>query len=543
MERFCKLELLGMGELVDQWTGPAKDFCIEGLTIKGFVDKGTPLAAEGGGRIINNSFDARGCKMLDGDGNPIRGRVATVWMLVVTDGWERAGSKKKQWVLMDGANVRATRSSVGAARSILHKPSGERDDLVDVGAGADAGVLSAAAAIGVRGSGDCWRLCGETSEQMYLRGQRIRDLYAPIARDLLLPPLPAPYAGLRELAVRGDVELVTENIPLWRAVSLAEATVMRAAEAAGAETPLQFARPLGGKVRTAAEWAAALVRHVERGSYERSDCVSFTAGSSTIAARLAETAIEGGTPSRRVVCIDAEDVRDHGVLVRIGGSKLLERDAPKRTAAFANQLSEVLLMTERGIDTHTVSVEQGVVVGYMGVKSAAEGTWDAVFEGAVLCCTGTGASLDATQLEMLKALGGRVSKTPVQSMTLLISTFSGVAGHEKTKLAKKLGVPSMAVQDFVVLLVKAHDALPASRKAGKGKGKVATPKPTPKAASKRRPSSGHTTLAATPAVEVGEIDAAAATAAAVGIVEEAALSPRLDEEVGFGSSKSKRRKQ
>ena len=58
-------------------------------------------------------------------------------------------------------------------------------------------------------------------------------------------------------------------------------TVMRAAEAAGAETPLQFARPLGGKVHTAAEWAAVFVRHVEHGSHELSNCVSFTAGSST----------------------------------------------------------------------------------------------------------------------------------------------------------------------------------------------------------------------------------------------------------------------
>jgi hypothetical protein len=270
--------------------------------------------------------------------------------------------------------------------------------------------------------------------------------------------------------------------------------------------------------------------------------VSFTAGSSTIAARLAETAIAGGTASRRVINISAEDVRDHGVLVRIGGSRLLARDAPNRTAAFVNQLCEVLMLTEVGIDTHLVSVDMGVVVGYMGEVSAATGTWDGGFERAVLCCTGVGASLDAAQLKMLKELGGRVSKTPVKSMTLLLSTFSGVSGHEKTKFADKLGVPSMTKQDFVVLLIKAHKVLLASRKAGAGK--VATPKatPKPKAAAKRRSSSGHTTLAATPAIEVGEVDAAAATAAAVGTVAEASLSPRLDEEVGFGSGQSKRSK-
>jgi hypothetical protein len=285
-----------------------------------------------------------------------------------------------------------------------------------------------------------------------------------------------------------------------------------------------------------------LVDHVDAGSYKLTSCVSWTAGSSTIAARLAETAIVGGTPSRRVVCIDSEDVRD-GVLVRIGGSRLLARDATKRTAAFANQLGEVLLLTERGIDTHLVSVENGVVVGYMGVVSAAEGTWGGDFEGAVLCCTGTGASLDATQLKMLEALGGRVSKTPVQSMTLLISTFSGVAGHKKTTLAKELGVPSMAVQDFGELLIKAYEALLATRKVGKGKGKVATPKATPKTAPKRRASSGLSTLAATPAVQVGEVDAAAATVAAIDIVAEASRSPRLneEEEAGFGGGESKRR--
>ena len=230
---------------------------------------------------------------------------------------------------------------------------------------------------------------------------------------------------------------------------------MRAAEAAGAETPLQFARPLGGKVHTAAEWAAMFVRHVEHGSHELSNCVSFTAGSSTIAARLAETAIVGGTASRRVVCFDAEDVRN-GVLVRIGGSLLLAHDATKRSANFADRLCEVLLLTEHGINTHSVSVDMGVVIGYMGEVSAATGTWDGVFKHAVVCCTGLGASLDAAQLRMFEELGGRVSSTPAKSMTLLLSTFSGVSGHAKTKLADKLGVPSMSKPDFVVLLIKAH---------------------------------------------------------------------------------------
>ena len=75
------------------------------------------------------------------------------------------------------------------------------------------------------------------------------------------------------------------------------------------------------------------------------------------------------------------------------------RDAPTRTAAFAYQLCEVLLLTERGVDTHLVSVDMGVVVGYMGEVSAATGTWDGVFKHAVVCCTGVGASLDAAQLD------------------------------------------------------------------------------------------------------------------------------------------------
>jgi len=287
------------------------------------------------------------------------------------------------------------------------------------------------------------------------------------------------------------------------------------------------------------------VRHVERGSHELSFCVSATAGSSTIAARLAETAIVGGTASRRVVCFDAEDVGDHGVLVRIGGSLLLARDAAKRSANFADQLCEVLLLTGRGIDTHSVSVDNGVVVGYMG-EASGETEWDGVIDkSTAVCSTGTGASLKAQQLVALEALGGRFSKTVTKKMTLLVSTLEGVKGHKKSKLAEELGVPVVSVQRFAEALAELSGGSAGAGAAPKSSPK-ATPKPKapkPKAAAKRRLSSGISTLAATPAIEVGEVDAAAATAAAFGTVAEASLSPRLDEEVGFGSGKSKRSKQ
>lgn len=160
---------------------------------------------------------------------------------------------------------------------------------------AGASMLSAAAAIGVRDSGVAWRLTGETSQEMFKRWQGISQDYAPRARNLLLPPVPAAYAGVRELAVQGLIELVTKpDTKLLRALSLAEATTMRAAEAAGTRMAKAFARPLVNKERTAAEWAAVLVRHVEHGSYELTDCVPWTAGSSTTAVRLADTAVVGG---------------------------------------------------------------------------------------------------------------------------------------------------------------------------------------------------------------------------------------------------------
>jgi hypothetical protein len=152
---------------------------LEGLLIKGFVDAGTLLAAAGGGRLLNKSMNASGVKERDGD---IRGHWSMVWTLVAKEGWEHAGTKKAPWVLLDGPNVRATRSSVGAARSILRKPSGERYLVV-------AGVRGRAQRGGGHRRARVGRLLGlrdETSEQMFLRGQGIRERYEPIARDLLL---------------------------------------------------------------------------------------------------------------------------------------------------------------------------------------------------------------------------------------------------------------------------------------------------------------------------------------------------------------------
>lgn len=111
----------------------------------------------------------------------------------------------------------------------------------------------------------------------------MRKVCAPTARVLLLPKVPAPYAGLYPLAAEGLIEFVQENITLWRAMSNAEATVMRAAQATGGKMTGQFARPL--KVRTSDGWVAVLVRHFKYGSYEVR--VFWTAASSSIAARLA----------------------------------------------------------------------------------------------------------------------------------------------------------------------------------------------------------------------------------------------------------------
>jgi hypothetical protein len=391
-----------------------------------------------------------------------------VWALVAEEGWEHYHYEELPLVLVDGPLDELV-VHTGLSAQILFKPSKERANISSC-ARPDGGasMLSAAAAIGVRDSGDAWRLTGENSQEMFKRWQGIRQDYAPLARNLLLPPVPAAYAGVRELAVQGLIELVTQpKTKLWRALSLAEATTMRAAEAAGTRMANLFARPLVNKERTAAEWAAVLVRHVEHGSYERTDCVSWTAGSSTTAVSLADTAVVGGTPSGRVVCMAAEAVRDHGVLVRIGGSKLIERDATERSAADANSLGEVLLLTEEGIDNEQLEVvyEMGEVVGCMG-EASGETEWDGTIDtSTVVCCTGVGARLGAPQLEALQALGGRLSNHYTVQMTVLVVAPVGVQGHTKYVRAQERGVPIVTLPRFAEALTAAMAAMAASARA------------------------------------------------------------------------------
>ena len=458
-KRIFKLELLAMGDRADQLSGPANNGCIEGGIIKQYVEAGNLLAAAGGGRILNRSAEASGIKMLDGDGALLRGRLVTVWALIIAEGWERFRSEDAPLVLVDGPldNLSVHTMCLDAPEPpILLKPCAERD-MPGVGARPEAGasMLSAAAAIGVRDSGDAWRLSGETSQEMFKRWQNIRQVYEPLARNLLLPPVPDVYAGVRELAVQGLIELVTEpDVKLWRALSLAEATTMRAAEATGASMAKAFARPLVNKVRTAAEWAAVMVRHVEHGSFEVSDCVSWTT-SSSVAVRLANTAVVGGG---RVVCMAAEALRGNGVLVRIGGSKLLEHDAITRSVAYAKSLGEVLLLTEQGIDEHVVVYEMGKVVGFLG-EASLETEWDDVIDkSTVVCCTGVGTELSATQLEALEALGGHFSKLMTTKMTVLISALVGVSGHKKSRFAKEQGLPIISLPRFAEALAAAGAA-------------------------------------------------------------------------------------
>jgi hypothetical protein len=210
-----------------------------------------------------------------------------------------------------------------------------------------------------------------------------------------------------------------------------------------------------------------LVRHVEHGSYELTDCVSWTAGSSTTAVSLADTAVVGGTPSGRVVCMAAEAVRDHGVLVRIGGSKLIERDATERSAAYANSLGEVLLLTEQGIDNEQLEVvyEMGEVVGCMG-EASGETEWDGTIDtSTVVCCTGVGARLGAPQLEALAALGGRLSNHVTAQMTVLIVAPFNVKGHLKYVRAQERGLPIVTLPRFAEALTAAMAAMAASARA------------------------------------------------------------------------------
>jgi hypothetical protein len=437
------LQLLTMGDRVDELTGPAQRGKMEGLIIKAVIDAGTALAEKGGGRLLNKSENARGCRVVTPDGAPIRGVWGMVWMYVVDGGWEGKGGKDADWVLMRRGELFATREET--PRGILRVPSAARS-AGGAAASSSAGG-STAAHIGVSESGDCWRVRNETSAQMYARGQAIRAAWEPIARDRLLPSVPAAFAGVRELAVRGDIGLVTDNRTLWRAVSHDEAMLVRKAIDEGAELPVLFARE--GPPLSAAQWVGEIVRHVERGSGERTRCASFTAGisgdavraASGIAVRFSESAVAGGTPGRMVVAIDAEDLLVAGVL---DGCKLLKREAGERVAGFARELQEVVLLSDVGTNAYSVVYDKGVVTGYMGPESE-ETAWNGKVRGAVFCTTGVGMALSADQKAVIKRLGGSFVPTPTPTMTVLFSLLKGVSDTKKTKDAKKRGLPIISM--------------------------------------------------------------------------------------------------
>jgi hypothetical protein len=255
---------------------------------------------------------------------------------------------------------------------------------------------------------------------------------------------------------------------------------VRDAKAKGLPPPRLFARPVASG-RSAKDWADIFVEQVERGSFKQHDAVSFTAGSSAIAARLAETAVPGGKPSCMVVAIDAEDITD-GVLVRVGGSRLLELEAAERSISSANALSEVLLLTPGGTDAYEVVIDEGVVKGYIGEASGGETAWDGVIgEGDVVCTTGVGVALSAAQLAAIKRLGARVSTTPTKTMTLLVMAPAGVKGTKKFKDATERGVAKifMATLNKALGLEAAASASASkapSTAGSEGKEKAAAPK-------------------------------------------------------------------
>ena len=200
------------------------------------------------------------------------------------------------------------------------------------------------------------------------------------------------------------------------------------------------------------------MKHVEIGSHQQTNCVSCTEGALNIAAALASASIVDSTPGGIVVSFLAENVWDAGgVLVRISASKLLERDANARSAAYAAKLREVLLMSETGINTHMVAIDNGVLVGNLGDESDVSGKtdWDrSINKDSVVCTTGFGTALSAPQLGMLGKLGGCYKPHFVKSMTLLVSRLQGVKGTTKSKWAAEQGIPVVSVGCFAERLVE-----------------------------------------------------------------------------------------
>ena len=100
----------------------------------------------------------------------------------------------------------------------------------------------------------------------------------------------------------------------------------------------------------------------------------------------------------------------------------------------------------------------GKVVGFLG-EASLETEWDDVIDkSTVVCCTGVGTELSATQLEALEALGGHFSKLMTTKMTVLISALVGVSGHKKSRFAKEQGLPIISLPRFAEALAAAGAA-------------------------------------------------------------------------------------
>jgi hypothetical protein len=76
---------------------------------------------------------------------------------------------------------------------------------------------------------------------------------------------------------------------------------------------------------------------------------------------MSESAVAGGTPGRMVIRINVKDVQ-HGVFVRVGGSRLMAESLPPNEAAFVKGLSEAHLFSYGGIPVYEVVVDKGVVL-------------------------------------------------------------------------------------------------------------------------------------------------------------------------------------
>ena len=74
LKTVAHIEWLFLGDRIPQGSGGSHVGAIEGLITKAIVDAGTPLAEQGGGRLLAKSQTARGCAEIDKEGLPLRGR-------------------------------------------------------------------------------------------------------------------------------------------------------------------------------------------------------------------------------------------------------------------------------------------------------------------------------------------------------------------------------------------------------------------------------------------------------------------------------------